>query len=104
MGNLHHYILQCLIVENPIRGYENSRDKFDIENLYDDTATRIVAMITEDHSAPGHALYTSLGDEFGYDNINKTRMEAVYQRIYQIRMDPKQDLVKELSKWVETNS
>lgn len=98
MGNLHNYILQCLIIENPIKGYEDKRNKFDLENLYDDAANRICAMITEDHQPPGHSLYISLGEEFGYENINKVRMDAVHNRISQIRMDPQQDLVRELSK------
>jgi|AntRauTorcE11898_2_1112593.scaffolds.fasta_scaffold08672_1 hypothetical protein len=98
MGNIENYILQCLIIENPIRGYEDSRNKFDLENLYDDTSIRICTMIVEDHKPPGYALYQSLVDEFGSENINKIRMDAVYERISNIRIDTKQDLVKELSR------
>lgn len=95
---LDNYILQCLVIENPINGYENNRDMHDLQNLYEDTSVRISVMISEDFVPPGKALYDSLSSEFGPENINKTRMDAVYNRIYQLRAYPKEDAVRELSK------
>lgn len=96
--HLDSYILKCLVIENPIKGYEDNRDMLDLENLYEDTSVRIATMISEDHAAPGYALYSTLSSDFGSENINSVRMDAVYDRIQQLRAYPEENAIQELSR------
>lgn len=97
--DMHDYVKNVLITENPVRSMFSSRGDIGyLDQVYDPVANMICHYITDDQMNPHDSIHLALNNEFNPQDIDLNRVHNVVTRSKVLRQIQSEDPVRELSK------